>query len=74
MNEIQALLILILAFVLKKITDYKNQENNVMSVQNFYAVKSLLSEAINNTNNQQDKIEFTNTLELMNQVERKFNV
>ena len=74
MNEIQALLILILAFVLKKITNYKNQENNVMSVQNFYAIKSLLSEAINNTNNQQDKIEFTNTLELMNQVERKFNV
>ena len=74
MNEIQALLILILAFVLKKITNYKNQENNVMSVQNFYAVKSLLSEAINNTNDQQDKIEFTNTLELMNQVERKFNV
>ena len=73
MNEIQALLILILAFVLKKITNYKNQENNVMSVQNLYAVKSLLSEAINNTNDQQDKIEFTNTLELMNQVERTFN-
>ena len=73
MNEIQALLILILAFVLKKITNYKIQENNAMSVQNFYAVKSLLSEAINNTNDQQDKIEFTNTLELMNQVERTFN-
>lgn len=74
MDELKCFLILLIAFIVKKLVYTNLKNNNTLTVQNFHSVKSLLSEAIHNSDNEQDKIEFTNTLELMNKVERTFNV